>query len=227
MTHPGPSHPGPSGPSQPSAPTRGHSHESGWVGPSGECGISCSCGVAFDGFDTIAEAAALLDRHIADSLPTPGRGHLPIGASPAGLPRLGELIRDAERLAAQLLAVLNREYDSASAPTDLAWPGASELTMVDLHMAHAASHVQSVLRSLARITELQLPAAGSAVPVVFPQPGDGSGSLICVGKSMADGVGAVCSRADVHELHRVGQDPPGEDSRVRSGGPGTTAGVAL
>lgn len=172
MTHPGPSHPGPSGPSQPSAPSRRCFQVSGWVGPPGECGVSCSCGLTFDGFDTIAQAAALLDGHIADGCPpAPSRGHLPIGAGPAALPRLGEVIRDAERLAAQLVAVLTRDYDPASAPADLAWPGHSDITVARLHLSFAANDVRSVLRALSRVAaEADMPPLGSAVPVVFRHP---------------------------------------------------------
>lgn len=43
-----------------------HEQENGWSGPNGDCGVSCTCGVMFDGFDTIGEALALLDLHIAN-----------------------------------------------------------------------------------------------------------------------------------------------------------------
>jgi hypothetical protein len=43
---------------------REHRQSSGWVDP-GQCGAECSCGTYFDGFETLAEADALLDRHIA------------------------------------------------------------------------------------------------------------------------------------------------------------------
>lgn len=43
-----------------------HMQLSGWGGAAGGCGVSCACGVMFDGFDTIAEAAELLERHIAN-----------------------------------------------------------------------------------------------------------------------------------------------------------------
>jgi hypothetical protein len=36
-----------------------------WGGVRGECGSQCSCDTYFDGFDTIGEADAFLDRHIA------------------------------------------------------------------------------------------------------------------------------------------------------------------
>ncbi|WP_319460058.1 hypothetical protein [Micromonospora sp. RTP1Z1] len=42
-----------------------HRHVGGAGGAPGECSAECACGVTFDGFDTIAEASALLDDHIA------------------------------------------------------------------------------------------------------------------------------------------------------------------
>jgi len=44
-----------------------HRVVSGWGGVPGQCGVSCSCEVTYDGFDTIAEASALLDMHIAEA----------------------------------------------------------------------------------------------------------------------------------------------------------------
>jgi hypothetical protein len=138
------------------------------------------------------------------------------------LPRLGELIRDAERLGAQLLAVLRREYDPASAPADLAWPGSSGITVVGLHLAFAAADVQSALASVGRAAaEADMPAVGSAVPVIYPDP---AGGLICVGKSLADGVPAACGDPGVHGQHRVYEVHAGGDSRARSGGSGTSGG---
>ncbi|MFG3709185.1 hypothetical protein ACGF7U_31265 [Micromonospora sp. NPDC047670] len=43
-----------------------HRHVAGSGGAPGECSAVCACGVTFDGFDTIAEAVAMLDGHIAD-----------------------------------------------------------------------------------------------------------------------------------------------------------------
>jgi hypothetical protein len=43
-----------------------HEFVGGSKGGPGECGARCRCGVSFDGFDTVAEAHALLDEHIAD-----------------------------------------------------------------------------------------------------------------------------------------------------------------
>lgn len=42
-----------------------HFETSGWGGVPGQCGVECVCGVTFDGFDSVAEAAALLEDHVA------------------------------------------------------------------------------------------------------------------------------------------------------------------
>lgn len=46
-----------------------HRQVAGWGGGGSACGAECACGVAFDGFDTMAEAGAILDSHIADASP--------------------------------------------------------------------------------------------------------------------------------------------------------------
>jgi hypothetical protein len=50
-------------------PAAGAKHEisTGWKGDGpGECGVACTCGVTYDGFDSLAEAEQHLLRHIAD-----------------------------------------------------------------------------------------------------------------------------------------------------------------
>lgn len=48
----------------------GHFQVAGWTGDRpGDCGVECSCGTKFDGFDTIGEASVLLQQHIARSRP--------------------------------------------------------------------------------------------------------------------------------------------------------------
>lgn len=42
-----------------------HELDSCWKGEPGECGASCVCGVTYDGFGSLAEAGAFIDRHIA------------------------------------------------------------------------------------------------------------------------------------------------------------------
>lgn len=65
------SNPAPAGP----LPKLGeHVQASGWAG-AGAAGVACACGVAYSGFDTLAEALQLLDEHIAAST----------GAQPVGV----------------------------------------------------------------------------------------------------------------------------------------------
>jgi hypothetical protein len=45
-----------------------HRQSTGWVDPAG-CGVSCECGVTYDGFDTLEEACDLLDEHIREATP--------------------------------------------------------------------------------------------------------------------------------------------------------------
>jgi hypothetical protein len=61
--NPSAGHPGTSG--NPARRATGHYQTAGWSGPPGECGGECVCGTTYDGFDTMAEASALLDAHIA------------------------------------------------------------------------------------------------------------------------------------------------------------------
>jgi hypothetical protein len=91
----------------------------------------------------------------------PKSGHLPIGAPGYPPPRLGEVIRDAERLAAQLLGVLQRDYDLASAPS--AEDDPTGLGYVEIRLMSARADVGSALLMLEQITAVGLPPAGSAV----------------------------------------------------------------
>lgn len=45
-----------------------HYEAGGWKGggDKGGCGVECACGVTYDGFDSLAEAAALLTKHIEE-----------------------------------------------------------------------------------------------------------------------------------------------------------------
>jgi hypothetical protein len=43
-----------------------HEQLAGWGGIPGECGVECACGTTFDGFDTLTDAKAQLDRHVRD-----------------------------------------------------------------------------------------------------------------------------------------------------------------
>lgn len=70
-TNPSAGHAGISG--NPARRAQGHYQTAGWAGGPGECGEQCVCGVTYDGFDTIADAGAFLDRHIAASRPAQPR----------------------------------------------------------------------------------------------------------------------------------------------------------
>lgn len=41
-----------------------HYESGGWGGVPGECGAECACGAAYDGFDTLGEAIAMLREHV-------------------------------------------------------------------------------------------------------------------------------------------------------------------
>lgn len=77
------------------------------------------------------------------------------------LPTLGQVIRDAERLGAQMIAVLGRQWDPASGPSGEHWPGGPGVS--DALLGNAVADVRSVLDELDRLTGLSLPPAGSAV----------------------------------------------------------------
>jgi hypothetical protein len=49
-----------------------HAHVGGSAGGPGENGAACACGVSFDGFDTHADAIAVLNGHIAATKPPTG-----------------------------------------------------------------------------------------------------------------------------------------------------------
>lgn len=44
-----------------------HFETRGWNGGPGNCGVECACGIGFGGFDSLTEAGAVLDEHIAES----------------------------------------------------------------------------------------------------------------------------------------------------------------
>jgi hypothetical protein len=97
--------------------------------------------------------------HPSPTGPPHGNGHLL-----PDLPTLGMIIRDAERLGAQMIAVLGRQYDPGSVSDDEAWPG---LLLADLKLSAAVSDVREALRQLADLAELRHPPVGSAVPMDF------------------------------------------------------------
>ncbi|MEV4846104.1 hypothetical protein AB0K20_23165 [Micromonospora matsumotoense] len=56
------------------APLPEHRHVAGSTGSPGEWSAECACGVTFAGFDTLGEAVAVLDRHIANPAPADTTG---------------------------------------------------------------------------------------------------------------------------------------------------------
>lgn len=120
----------------------------------------------------------------AAACPPVGPGATPVDASAVlaeadailggQLPTLGMVIRDAERLGAQMLDVLGRDIDPASAPTVIAWPALSDDILVhQLLLADAAQHVNAALRKLSKLAELPMPPVGSAVRTTRVGPGGG------------------------------------------------------
>lgn len=95
-------------------------------------------------------------------------GHLPIGAG-YPLPRLGEVVRDAEHLGEQLLAVLSRQWDPTSGPQQ---QDVGDPSTVDESLGAAAALIHVALLHIGDVAEVAgLPPAGSAVAVHFPTPG--------------------------------------------------------
>lgn len=78
-------------------------------------------------------------------------------------PRLGEVVRDAEFLAATLIAVLGAQWDPRSGPSHHDKPTGP--SYVDLKLGTAVAGVRTALAALDEITRVALPAAGSAVEV--------------------------------------------------------------
>jgi len=130
--------------------------------------------------------------------PTPGTAaaaHCPSavpGINPlAPLPRLGEVIRDAEVLGAQLLAVLSRDVDPASEPDLLAWPEVNAEVLVHrLWLAHAVAGVEHALRRLAAVSTLPV---GAPVKTTRLDTGEEPtpGSAVALGGAARESTGAV------------------------------------
>lgn len=85
------------------------------------------------------------------------------GPTPFTPVRIGEVVRDVERLAVQAQAVLDREVDPASLPAN-----EHLRSTVEIHRLLAGFHLERVLQELAALASVALPARGSAVPVRFP-----------------------------------------------------------
>jgi hypothetical protein len=75
-----------------------HTQRAGWGGTPGECGVECSCGVVFDGFNTIAEAEAIRAQHqTTDHLGTAGPGDEDGVPAPSDAqPLVGDVSNDAD-----------------------------------------------------------------------------------------------------------------------------------
>lgn len=108
-----------------------HYHTGGSAGAPGECSATCACGVTFDGFDTTAEAGALLDRHIADPEPD--------DVKPEAI---------ADHVEDWVRSSLNARYDQAAA----------ELTAVSSSNQTAAAMISEAMQALvSRLTSTPMP----------------------------------------------------------------------
>ena len=117
--------------------------------------------------------------------------------STSPLPRLGEVVRDVERLLAQALAVLGREVDPASEPLAVAWPAISdEIRVHTVLLKHARLGIVTALRKLGKVAALPLPPVGSAVKTTRldageePTPGSASSIGVAERESRGPVVGA-------------------------------------
>lgn len=94
--------------------------------------------------------------------PSPS-GPQPSGPGRPAMPTIGMVIRDGERLGAQLLAILNRAVDPASLPPlGLNFHNLATLREV------AGFQAEQLLRTLAAMAEVPTPPVGSAVTFTGP-----------------------------------------------------------
>lgn len=84
--------------------------------------------------------------------------------------RIGEVIRDVERLIAQAQAVVARQVDPASLPAD-----ERHRSTAEVHLLSVDFHLLRVQQELAKVAELPLPAVGSAVRVPSTRPAGSPG----------------------------------------------------
>lgn len=138
------------------------------------------------------------------------------------LPRLGEVVRDAERLGAQMIAVLGRQYDPASAPEGDVW---ACMSIADYQLAVAVSAVRTALAALRDLTERPLPVAGSAIRTTplagGEEPTPGSAAVGEAAARTSDGglTPPVAGASSGPSPRRDDDTPPGGDVR-RGAGPG-------
>jgi hypothetical protein len=105
----------------------GHYQSAGWGGEPGQCGVECACGTTFDNFDTIAEAAALLDGHINDVEAEPDGPTVPAGQAQRGT--LLAHVVDGENIGIEVRHV--EPYHDGSAVTIVLDGGRAEHFRVD------------------------------------------------------------------------------------------------
>lgn len=159
-------------------------------------------------------------------------------SSPPPPPRLGEVIRDAERLGAQMIAVLRRAVDPRSVPDGEVCPGVG---LTDYALAQAIVHVRLAGTYLEDLAAQLLPPAGSAVKTTRVGPGEmpTPGSAAAAGHTArespggfagAPGAGASSGPSPHHserasDDHRRGAGPGvlGEFRADRQVMPGTAA----
>jgi hypothetical protein len=125
-------------------------------------------------------------------------------AAGVGLPTLGRVIRDAERLCAQLINLLGEDYDPASALGVEAYPGER---LADVRLAMLRSDVIQVARGLADLASLRHPPAGSAVRVPIPDRSGPDTRVKALTPSGAAGPPPVCESEDGPHAVRAGASP--------------------
>lgn len=144
---------------------------------------------------------------------------LVVGAGAGDLPRLGEVVRDAERLAVQLINVLGRNYDPASGPGyDPYDPFPSE---ADIRLGQAVALIRSALYELHRLTESGLPPVGSAVMFRPSVAGEGRtpGLVDSAPAVPAEASGTPTPVAACGPAAPSGHDTPGVAGPTRSDAP--------
>jgi hypothetical protein len=132
--------------------------------------------------ETLAEADRILFAEVEQH-------HTDIGEpnefSVPPLPRLGEVLRDAERMIRTALNILGRDIDPAS------YPLGAQGHIADAGFEVAGFHLEATLRELGDIAALPLPAVGSAVKLSVvsgeqePAPGSAGARRSAPGESLA------------------------------------------
>jgi hypothetical protein len=144
---------------------------------------------------------------------------LVVGAGAGDLPRLGEVVRDGERLAVQLINVLGRNYDPASGPDYDPWDPFP--SVADIGLGQAVAYVRSALYELHRLTESGLPPVGSAVMFRPSVAGEGRtpGLVGDCATSPSEASGTPTPDAACGPAAPSGHDTPGVAGPTRSDAP--------